>query len=301
VSGRRPTLEDRLEFLLFRVVTGLLLVLPESWAIGCARALGWVAGAVLRIRRPVVDENLARAFPDKDERWRRSTAVESYRHLGAEAAATLLTIHRGLDRLRERARLQEGKEAITQALREGGAIVVSGHVGNWELLAGALAAQGLPVDAVVARQRNPLFDDELARLRERLRVRLLDRAGARGEVLRALEERRIVYMAADQDAGAGGVFVDFLGSPASTARGPAVLTLRSGARLFSAFCTTDGRHGRYSIQLEEIPVERSGDLRADVLRITREHSARLAGVVRRLPAQYFWHHKRWKTRPEPTP
>jgi KDO2-lipid IV(A) lauroyltransferase len=298
VSGRRPSLEDHLEFIAFRVLAGLLRVLPERWASGLGDTLGWLAGAVLRVRRRVVDANLARAFPDADDAWLRDVALASYRHLGAQAAATLRLIDRGVDEIRARTRV-EGLEALLDAQREAGVIVVSGHVGNWELLAGALSGLGLPVDAVVARQRNPLFDAELERLRDRMGVRLLDRAGARGEVLKSLSARRVVLLAADQDAGPGGVFVDFLGSPASTARGPVVLTLRSGARLFSAFCISDGAAGRYSLELEEIRVLRSGDLRADVFAITSDHSHRLAAVVKRVPAQYFWHHKRWKTRPEP--
>jgi KDO2-lipid IV(A) lauroyltransferase len=293
------TLRDRVEFALFRAFAGLLVALPERWALATGRGLGWLAGSVLRVRRSVVDANIARAFPDQDAGWRSRTARASYRHLGAQAASTLRAIRSGVGSVRERTELAGG-EALAEALREGGVILVSGHIGNWELLASGLAAHGFPIEAVAARQRNVLFDAELGRMRERLGIALLERSGARGEVLRKLDERRLVLLAADQDAGAGGVFVDFLGTAASTARGPAVLTLRSGARLFAAFCLANGDSGRYRIHLEEIPVSRGSDLRAEVLRITREHTQRLARFVRQVPEQYFWQHKRWKTRPEPT-
>jgi KDO2-lipid IV(A) lauroyltransferase len=298
VSGRQPTLEDRLEFLAFRIVAALLRALPERWAIGLGGLLGWLAGVVLRVRRDVVDDNLARAFPERDADWRRRVALGSYRHLGAEAARTLRVTDRGPRSFYERAEVR-GLNELVAALANGGVILVSGHVGNWELLSGALTSRGIPVDAVVASQRNPLFDAELARRRERLGVRVLPRGGARGEVLRSLEQRRVVLLAADQDAGAGGVFVDFLGSPASTARGPAVLALRSGARLFSVFCVADDATGGYRIAVDEIEVQRSGDLKADIVSATREHTRRLAAVVKEAPRQYFWQHKRWKTRPEP--
>jgi KDO2-lipid IV(A) lauroyltransferase len=296
VSGGH-TLRDRVEFALFRSFAGLLVALPERWALATGRGLGWLAGSVLRVRRSVVDANIARAFPDRDARWRSRTALSSYRHLGAQAASTLRAIRSGPPDVRARTEVCGG-EALAEALREDGVLLVSGHIGNWELLASGLAAHGFSIAAVAARQRNVLFDAQLANLRERMGIALLERSG--GEVLRKLDERRPVLLLADQDAGGGGVFVDFLGTPASTARGPAVLTLRSGARLFAAFCLANGDSGRYRIHLEEIPVYHEADLRTEVLRITREHTEHLARFVREAPEQYFWQHKRWKTRPEPT-
>jgi KDO2-lipid IV(A) lauroyltransferase len=293
------TLRDRVEFALFRGFAGVLVALPERWALAAGRGLGWLAGSVLRVRRAVVDANIARAFPDRDPTWRSRTARASYRHLGVQAASTLRAIRSGAVDVRARTEVSGG-DTLAAALREGGVILVSGHIGNWELLASGLAAHGFPIDAVAARQRNVLFDAELGRMRERLGIALLDRSAARSEVLRRLDDRRLVMLVADQDAGAGGVFVDFLGTPASTARGPAVLALRSGARLFAAFCLANGESGRLRIHVEEIPVARGADVRSEVMRITSEHTDRLARFVRQAPEQYFWQHKRWKTRPEPT-
>jgi KDO2-lipid IV(A) lauroyltransferase len=117
-------------------------------------------------------------------------------------------------------------------------------------------------------------------------------------VLAALRAGGAVGLAADQDAGANGVFVDFLGERASTARGPALFALRSGAPLFAVAClAVEGRPRRYRVHIEEIPCRRSGDLEADVSRLTQAHADFVARFVREAPEQYFWVHKRWKTRP----
>jgi len=117
-------------------------------------------------------------------------------------------------------------------------------------------------------------------------------------VLRSLRAGRVAGLVADQDARRRGLFVDFLGTPASTARGPALFALRAGAPLFLGSCVAlPDQPGRYRCEVEEIRVDRTGDLDEDVRRLTAAHAAALAERVRRMPEQYFWQHKRWKTRP----
>src|SRR5690606_12735355 len=108
---------------------------------------------------------------------------------------------------------------------------------------------------------------------------------------------------ADQDARRAGVFVDFLGTPASTPRGPAVFALRAGVPLFLGTCVPrPGDPGRYLCDVEEVGVERTGELEEDVRRLTAAHAAALAARVRRWPEHYFWQHRRWRTAPpEPAP
>jgi KDO2-lipid IV(A) lauroyltransferase len=261
--------------------------------------LGWLAGAVLRIRRDVVEENLARAFPERDARWRRRIAVESYRHFGREAVVAFRLGRESAERVLARSDVH-GLDALLEAASGPGAIVATGHLGNWEVAGGAVALRKVPIDAVAVRQRNPLFDDALVGNRRRLGIRVVYRDGAGTEVLRSVRAGRVPVLLADQDGGRSGVFVDFLGSLASTARGPALLALRSGAQLFGGVCLVEaGPPRRYAVHLCPLAVERTGDLAEDVRRLTRAHSDFLAGFVRQAPEQYFWQHKRWKTRPEP--
>jgi KDO2-lipid IV(A) lauroyltransferase len=85
---------------------------------------------------------------------------------------------------------------------------------------------------------------------------------------------------------------------AATFRGPALFALRTGAPLFLGVALRRSRHPqRYRIVLEEVRVEPSGDLERDVERLTAAHADALARWVRAAPEQYFWQHRRWKTRP----
>lgn len=295
-----PTFRHRLEYAGFRLARAVLRSLPESWALGAGALLGWVAGAVLRIRRPVVDENLTRAFPDRDEGWRRRVAVASYRHLGREAVATFRLSGEPREVMVAHTEVV-GLDALREALADGrGAVVASGHLGNWEVGGAALASRGVPVDAVAFRQRNRLFDRDLVANRERLGMRVIPRGEASRAVFRSLEKGRVAALVADQDAGRRGLFVDFFGVPASTARGPAVFSLRSGAPLFLAIALVlPGRPYRCRLHLEPVAYEPRGDVSTDVRGLVRAQVLALEAWVRDHPEQYFWQHRRWKTRPRP--
>jgi KDO2-lipid IV(A) lauroyltransferase len=276
----------------------VLGALPEPLALGFGELLGWIAGTVLRIRARTVRENLELAFPERDSGWRRRVARASYRHLGREGAATFRLGAATPERVRAATEV-EGLERVRDAVAAGrGVVVVTGHLGNWEIGGAAVAVRGVPVDAVALVQANPLFDRELARTRARLGMRVIARGAAPREVLRSLRAGRLAALVADQNDRRGGLFVDFLGVAAATFRGPALFALRTGAPLFLGVALRRSRHPqRYRIVLEEVRVEPSGDLERDVERLTAAHADALARWVRAAPEQYFWQHRRWKTRP----
>jgi KDO2-lipid IV(A) lauroyltransferase len=190
-----------------------------------------------------------------------------------------------------------GLDALRAALDRGcGVVMVTGHFGNWEIGGAALAVRGFPLDVVAQRQSNPLFDRALVAARERLGMRVIERGRAPKEGLRALRQGRVVAFVADQDAKRAGVFVPFFGRAASTHRGPALLALRTGAPLFLGTPLRTAQGG-YRIGLEEVEVEREGSLDEIVDRWTARFTARLEAAVRAAPEQYFWQHRRWKSRP----
>lgn len=251
-----------------------------------------------RPRREVVMRQLRMAFPGADEGWRRRVARRSYMHFCAEVVGTFRLVGARRAEIRGRTRLK-GEEVLREAAREGrGVMLVSGHLGNWEVGAAGLVARGFRMDIVMARQRNVLFDRYLARSRERLGIGLIPREEARRGVVASLKAGRLLGIMGDQDARQAGVFVDYFGRPASTARGPAVLSMRAGATV-ATFHTIRraGWKPRYDIYIEPVTVVAEGRGRAAVAAVTRAFTTRLEERVRRYPEQYLWHHRRWKTPP----
>ncbi len=300
--SRPVTGKHRLEYAGFVVLRTVLRILPESLALGVGEALGLLAGSAFRIRRRVVDANLALAFPEADRRWRARVARGCFRHLGREAAALFRLGSRSPQWVRDATEV-EGLEALRDALAEGrGVVVVTGHLGSWEMGGAALTTRGIALEPVALVQANPLFDRELTATRERFGLRLILRGHAPKEVMRSLRRGRAPALVADQNARHASVFIDFFGVPAATFRGPALFALRSGAPLFHAVCLRTSRHPqRYRLVLEEVAIEATGDLEHDVGVVTKAHVALLERWIRRAPDQYFWQHKRWKTRPPDDP
>lgn len=295
---RRPTFRHRIEYLLYRAAIGIFLHVPETLALRLGEGLGWMAGVVFRIRWRTVMDHLRWAFPERDDAWRRRVARGSFRHMGRESVATFRLASSGPEEIRERTSVT-GLEALEAAVEEGqGAIVVTGHFGNWEVGGASLAARGIPLDVVAQRQRNPLFDRALNRTRERLAMTVIERGEAPKRVLRSLRKGRVVAIVGDQNLRHGGVFVDFFGRPASTARGVAVFALRTGTPIFLGIARREpGFPQRYRVMLERVVYHPTGDMAGDEVRLTEAHTRHLEEQVRRTPEQYFWQHRRWKTRP----
>jgi Kdo2-lipid IVA lauroyltransferase/acyltransferase len=294
VTGR---LRHVAEYALILFVRGLDRVLGERLMSRLAAGLGRLAYRPLGIRAGVVEAHLRQAFPDRDDAWVRHTARESYAHLGREGLSLLRLSRLGRAQILAATRIRPDLEALSAAASAGtGAVLATGHLGNWEVAGAALAARGLPLDAVAQRQANPYFDRLINRARARLGIRVIPRGGATGKALAALREGRLVALVADQDARKAGVFVPFLGRPASTHRGAAVLALRSGAPLFMGVMTRQP-DGVYEARIQRIPVPTEGDFEERVRAVTAAFTGALEREVRAYPDQYFWHHRRWKTPP----
>ncbi len=285
----------------FLLLYGLLLLarpLPRRFLLAVGRWLGWLTWHVFRYRRTVVLENLQHAFGNEmDARRLRKLALDFYRHLGMTLMEFLV-----FPRLRRRDFLElvevEGDRHLQAVVRQGrGALFVTGHLGNWELLAARAAASGFKVTAAAKTQSNARVDRIQNDIRHRAGVGILRTdSGVRG-MLKALRGGGILALVADQDAGREGCFVDFLGRPASFFKGPALLAYRTGVPLVTVFIQRLPG-GRHRVVFEPPVVADPGwDEATAVRELTAHHAARLEAAVRRAPEQYFWVHRRWKTRP----
>jgi Kdo2-lipid IVA lauroyltransferase/acyltransferase len=155
-----------------------------------AGELGRMAYRPLRVRADVVEQHLRRSFPDRDEAWVRRVAAESYAHLGREGMSLLRLSRLGREQILEVTTIDEGLAELQAAVDAGsGAVVATGHLGNWEVAGAALAARGIPLDAVAQRQSNPYFDGLINRARARLGVRVIPRGGASAAALAAVRGR----------------------------------------------------------------------------------------------------------------
>jgi len=191
-------------------------------------------------------------------------------------------------------------ERMKSALAEGhGVVVLTGHVGTWEWLSAAFTLNALPVTAIAKLQPNAEYSRALDDLRATIRVEIFNRGTNELRAAgRALKEGKILGFLADQDAGPGGAFINFLGKTASTPLGPAVFSRRFNAPVVPAFIIRK-ENGRHLVKIgEPMHFEDTGDTDADLLRFTEKMTAILENVIRENPTQWLWFQKRWNTPPE---
>lgn len=296
----RHMVRHRVEFSTFRALSWTVAVLPERAGLGLCSVLGWFVGVVLRVRRVDTDRHLEIAFPERDLAWRRRAARASYIHFAREAAMTIRLARMQPEEIVRRTEIV-GLEAFQDAAAAGkGAVMISGHLGNWEVAAASVAVRGVPMDVAAHLQKNPLFYRHMVERQDRFGLRVLVKNEAFRLVPQALAAGRIVALIADQNIRKRGVFVDFFGKAAATAKGPALFALRTGAPVFLGVAVRkQGYPSRYRVIIERVRVE-EGARGADAIRdLTQRHVSILEARIREAPSQYFWQHRRWKTRPHP--
>ena len=184
--------------------------------------------------------------------------------------------------------------------RTSGIVGVEGHFGNWEIPILLYHLHGVEIAFSAKHMKNPFVDRMLENRRKKYggKIIYLDQSG---QFIRELVKKNVVGLVADQDAGRNGVFVNFLGKKASTFTGPATLAYTTGTPVVLATCVYLGK-GHYEMELMPVlpPVNKNDYKSKDdaIEKITQAWSNALAEQIKKYPDQYFWIHRRWKTRPE---
>lgn len=299
---RLKRLKRFLRYGLIRALVFLVSLLPLRWALRVGAGAGALGFRFAGSARRKALEGLAIAFPELSEAERLALARRNFSHLGACAAE--ICCYRQIDRdIESWVELPEAdRKLLADAMAEGkGVIFVSGHVGNFELLARRLAKEGYPSQTIAAETSDPRTTAFIERVRLSGGVKTVwrGRDGAARVLLRALHKGELLGMLIDQDTRVQGVFVDFFGRKAHTPRAAADLALRTGAALVCGFIARqpDGRH---RLALERIAALPTGDREADVVRVTQALTDAIEAAIRRQPHAWVWMHPRWKTRP-PSP
>ncbi len=191
----------------------------------------------------------------------------------------------------------EHLERIQDALAEGnGVVVLTGHIGTWEWLSAAFSLSGLPVTAIAKTQPNKEYSRVLDDLRATIGAEIFSRGTS--ELLaagRALKKGKILGFLADQDAGPGGAFIDFLGKVASTPLGPAVFSRKFRAPVIPAFILRR-KDGKHTVRVyERMDYVDTGDVEKDLYDFTVRMTKLLEKVICENPSQWLWFQKRWNT------
>ena len=273
--------------------------LPKRWAMQLGKGVGVLFYHLVKKRRDIALGNLKIAFGNHlPTSKRREICKASFINVGKTCIEFLRFPKLNAENIWNEVSV-DGAENLRAALTGGkGAIVFLPHFGNWELLSlvyGVLIPNR--AKAIAFPIKNTLLNAYIWQHREQLSLKLIPRKRAIRETLGALKNNQAVGFFADQNAGPEGVFVNFLGKPASAARGPAVLARKTGAPLLFSVSVRqpDDRHRVYISS--PIHVKASDNLEQDVELYTTQMLAHLETYIHKYPEQWLWLHNRWKTQP----
>jgi KDO2-lipid IV(A) lauroyltransferase len=279
-------------------VRALLLALPllrvlPLWA---GAALGRLAWYLVPRQRRLSQQHLAIAFPEKSPGERARIGRESFANLALSALEALRADRLDIERAVE---LSPDDEALLRrAHAQGrGVVVVTGHIGAWELFARRIAALGMPCGTVAKEAHDPRITRFLDESRRRSGVRVFWRGAplSARELLRFLRDQHgLLGLLIDQDTRVAGHFVPFFGRPAFTPRAAGDLAAHLGAPLVVG-CAHRLARGVHRIALRTIEIERTGNRDADSLALTAAATQALESEIRQNPAEWVWMHPRWHT------
>jgi Kdo2-lipid IVA lauroyltransferase/acyltransferase len=274
-------------------------LLPRSIARAVGAAIGATAFSVLGRLRRVGVRNLELAFPEMTSLEREATLRSEYRNLGLLLAEFCKMPDYTTEEASRFIRY-EGLENFLAARERGkGVLVLTGHLGAWELSSFYHSLMGMPMGMVIRRLDNPLVDAFVNRIRCLHGNRVIHKDDFARGLIASMRAGETVGILMDTNmTPPQGVFVPFFGVLACTASGMARIAAKTGAAVVPGFLLWEQSEQRYVLHFgEELKVIRTGDAEQDALANTASFTSAIERYIRRYPDQWLWLHRRWKTRP----
>lgn len=282
---------------LIGAVGAVLGMLPLGVAVRVGGALGAGAYRTLGRDRRRTLEHLALALPEIGSSTREQMARETFRNAG-RSFAELAQWPRIKNRLGELITI-EGIDHLERGVAAGrGVIVVTGHIGNWELLAATMAHHGYRLNVVARRMNDEHFDSMISIFRSGAGVHTIRRENrtAMRDIVRGLRAGGVLALLVDQDTRGRGIFVPFFGRPARTSPGAATIALRTRAPVLAAFI--ERRPPGHNIRFQPLyEFDTEEGRRPTLEELTASFTEAIELQIRRRPTEWVWWHRRWRHQP----
>ncbi len=278
-------------------------VLPRPLARSLAAMLARILYALMPKLRKTAEVNLRIAFPDWNEAQRKAVSRGMARNLGWMAAEFARFPRYSKGNIEQIVELDGHENFLEGQGRGKGVLVLTGHIGAWELSSFAHALYGFPLHFMARPIDNRKLDDLVSRYRCLPGNRPILKNESARVMLKILKESGTIGILADQNSmPEEAVFVNFFGKTASTTTGIARLALHTGAAVVPGYAVWDAGIRKYRLRFEP-PVEllRTGDTERDVFENTQRFTKVIEEIIRKYPEQWVWVHGRWNTRPKGEP
>jgi len=296
------TLTEYIEYIIVLVFVRIFSLIPYRLASDIGGFIGRLGYLIDSRHRLIALKNLSMAFPEKDSKNIALIAKMSFKNLGRSAAEFIHIASHSPDtvyKILNKSVTVEGRDNIDNAIKKGrGVLYLTAHFGNWELLGIVLTTNGCTLNVIARPLDNRRVDNIITSLRSVTGANVLPKKGVLRDMLKCLKRGEGIGILLDQNSSINeGVFVDFFGQPAATNRGLALIAMKSGASVVPTFIIREDTYKHRVTYLPEIELIRSEEKDNDVISNTQMFTTAIEAFARLYPEQWFWVHRRWKTRP----
>jgi KDO2-lipid IV(A) lauroyltransferase len=292
-------MREKFEFWLVLAVARPLGRLPRGFACRLAGVLAWSVYVLHGRLRRVGKRNLELAFPDRSAGERKAILRGVYRSLGRQLVEFCRMTRYTRENTQGWIRTEGLDHYLAARARGKGVLIVTGHMGAWELSSFYHSLMGYPMSMVARPLDNRRLDEFVNGIRCLHGNRVLPKDDFARGLLTAMRKGETVGILMDTNmTPPQGVFVDFFGKQACTASGVARVSLKTGAAVLPGFMVWEEAEGCYVLHFgPQLVFERTTDEEADIVAATQLCTSAIERWIRRYPDQWLWIHRRWKTRP----
>jgi Kdo2-lipid IVA lauroyltransferase/acyltransferase len=296
------TINHDVQYLIFIFLSRLFSLFPVTWATWSGKTLGALFYKLDQRHRKVALDNLNATYGSKLSAIEiEQIAKASFKHLGISVIEMFRLKMANKNQFLNKVSI-EGMEHYQEAIKKGkGLVFIGAHFGNWELLAIVISLLFQKGFIIARKLDNPRIHKKIEELRTFTGNRIIDKNDAFWEMIKLLKNGELVGVLMDQNVDRKeGVFVPFLGRPACTNKGLALVLLKTKTPMVPIFMVRNPNGTFKVIVKPEIPLIQTGKLKNDVLQNTAQITLAIEEIVRQYPEQWLWMHRRWKTQIEPS-
>ncbi|MBT8351550.1 MAG: hypothetical protein KJO26_10000 [Deltaproteobacteria bacterium] len=270
--------------------------LPHKYILSLGKLLGRLIYFTDVPHRRIVRRNLKFVYPEWTPKRTKSTSLRVFQNIGMTFLEICQIACLPKDKLLSRTKIK-GEKLLLDAIKDNkGAILISAHLGNWEIVAPFLSANiGARASMVGRRLRINLINRMIEGLRTRFGATVIDKESGMPKMMRAIREGKILGIMLDQGTQSSmGVKVNFFSKAVTATVGPALLALRCKCPVVPIFGVRENDGSLKIIVKSPLKLKRTKDLKADLKVNTQIMVNAIEKTVRAYPEQWFWVHKRWK-------
>jgi KDO2-lipid IV(A) lauroyltransferase len=306
---KNPKMKDKFKIWKWRLavpflslLSALISIIGRRWLLAFGQAFGLIFWKCSSQNRERTISHLSKCFPKLPEKEIYRIGRKCFDNL-ATGMFEMLILHRwNCEYIRSLiVNFEEMERLIKDTKNKPGSVLITGHVGNWELLAASYARHGGQMHVVGKRMKEEDFDSFLTNIRGASGLSVLYSDSSPKQMLGALKKGESIGILPDQDiTEIDGIFVDFFGIKAYTPSAPAKLAMSARTKIYIITLVREGEKFRLLLDGPIMPKKCKGkeEREKEIERLTSEWSLSLENMIRQYPSQWVWMHRRWRNTPE---